>query len=64
MAEYEYSKYIATKETLRNTIDTYGVAIIPNVLDEEEYDRGKVREHAKFMEFFQLEFVILQSDRP
>lgn len=36
MAEYEYSKYIATKETLRNTIDTYGVAIIPNVLDEEE----------------------------
>ena len=33
-----------------------------NVLDEEEYYRGKVREHAKFMEFFQLEFVILQAN--
>jgi hypothetical protein len=31
-----------------------------NVLDEEEYYRGKVREVAKFMEFFQLEFVIIQ----
>ena len=31
-----------------------------NVLDEEEYYRGKVREHAKFMEFYQLEFAILQ----
>ena len=31
-----------------------------NVLDEEEYYRGKVREHARFLEFFQLEFVILQ----
>ena len=36
MAEYEYLKYVATKETLRATIDTYGVAIIPNVLSEEE----------------------------
>jgi hypothetical protein len=32
-----------------------------NVLDEEEYYRGKEREVAKFMEFFQLEFVILQE---
>ena len=36
MAEYEYLKYVATKETLRETIDTFGVAIIPNVLNEEE----------------------------
>jgi hypothetical protein len=36
MAEYEYLKYVATKETLRKTIDTFGVAIIPNVLNDEE----------------------------
>jgi len=36
MADYEYLKYVATKETLRATIDTFGVAIIPNVLGEEE----------------------------
>jgi len=36
MAEYEYLKYITTKETLRETIDTFGVAIIPNVLSDEE----------------------------
>ena len=31
-----------------------------NVLDEEEYYRGKVREHAKFLECYQTEFIILQ----
>lgn len=35
-SNYEYEKYICTKETLRSTIDLYGVAIIPNVLDENE----------------------------
>lgn len=30
------------------------------VLNEEEYYQGKVKDVAKFMEFFQLEFVILQ----
>jgi len=34
--EYEYEKYVATKETLRQTLDLYGVAIIPNVLSEAE----------------------------
>ena len=29
-------KYICTKETLKNTIEQYGVAIIPNVIDEKE----------------------------
>ena len=33
---YEFEKYICTKETLKNTIDQYGVAIIPNILDENE----------------------------
>jgi hypothetical protein len=33
---YEFEKYICTKETLKYTIDNYGVAIIPNVLDENE----------------------------
>ena len=36
MTEYEYTKYCCNKETLRETIDKFGVAIIPNVLDEKE----------------------------
>ena len=33
---YEFEKYICSKETLKETIATYGVAIIPNVLDEDQ----------------------------
>ncbi len=33
---YEFNKYITTKDNLRKTIDTYGVAIIPNVLNDQE----------------------------
>jgi len=33
---YEYERYIAKKETLRETINNYGVAIIPNVLNDLE----------------------------
>jgi hypothetical protein len=33
---YEHDKYVCTKETLRKTIDKYGVAIIDNVLDKTE----------------------------
>lgn len=36
---YEFEKYVCTKETLKNTIDMYGVAIIPNVLDENECNK-------------------------
>jgi ectoine hydroxylase-related dioxygenase (phytanoyl-CoA dioxygenase family) len=36
MALYEYEKYITTPEKLRETLDQYGVAIIPSVLDKEE----------------------------
>jgi len=35
-AVYEYEKYITTPEKLKETIDEYGVAIIPSVLNEEE----------------------------
>lgn len=35
-SNYEYDKYICTKETLKDTIQKYGVGIIPNVLDENE----------------------------
>ena len=35
---YECGKYVCTKETLRQTIELFGVAIIPNVLDETECD--------------------------
>jgi hypothetical protein len=33
---YEFEKYACTKETLKETLDMYGVAVIPNVLDTEE----------------------------
>jgi hypothetical protein len=36
MSNYEYEKFVCTPDTLINTINTYGVAIIPNVLDDEE----------------------------
>jgi hypothetical protein len=38
ISNYEYDTFVCTKETLRQTLDTYGVAIIPNVLDEIECD--------------------------
>lgn len=37
-SNYEFEKYVCTKETLRETIEQYGVAIIPSVLDENECD--------------------------
>jgi len=36
MAEYEYEKYIANIDNVKNVLDMYGVAIIPNVLNEQE----------------------------
>jgi hypothetical protein len=36
---YEYEKYVCTKETLKNTISMYGVAIIPSVLNENECNK-------------------------
>jgi hypothetical protein len=38
MELYEYEKYKTTKEKLKETLDKYGVAIIPNVLSDEECD--------------------------
>ena len=34
MTDYEYERYVTTKENLMDTINTYGVAIIPGVLNE------------------------------
>ena len=36
MSSYEYTKYITTKERIQETIEQYGVAILPGVLYEEE----------------------------
>lgn len=33
---YEFEKYVCNKETLKATIDLYGVAVIPSILNEEE----------------------------
>lgn len=33
---YEYEKYVCSKETLKDTINKYGVAIISNILTEKE----------------------------
>lgn len=38
METYEDTKYFCTKETLMDTINEYGVAIIPSVLDDTECD--------------------------
>jgi ectoine hydroxylase-related dioxygenase (phytanoyl-CoA dioxygenase family) len=35
---YKYEAYVCTKETLKKTLDKYGVAIIPNVLTDQECD--------------------------
>jgi hypothetical protein len=38
MDKYEYERYSCTAETLTATLNTYGVAIIPGILNEEECD--------------------------
>lgn len=35
---YKYETYVCNKETLKTTLDKFGVAIIPNVLTDEECD--------------------------
>ena len=35
-SNYEFERYVCIKETLKQTIEEYGVAIIPCVLDENE----------------------------
>jgi len=55
---YEYEKYVCTKETLKETIQTYGVAIIPKVLDEKEC-HNIVNGIWDF-----LEFITKESDTP
>lgn len=34
--EYEYEKYVTTRENIMETINKYGVAIVPNVINDEE----------------------------
>jgi len=36
MSDYEFKKYCTTIENLKNTLNLYGVAIIPSVLNQEE----------------------------
>src|SRR4249919_3958658 len=38
MDTYEYKRYVTTSVNLKHTIEKYGVAIIPSVLDETECD--------------------------
>ena len=48
--QYEYEKYVCTKETLGHMITEYCVAIIPNVLNANECDNmGLFRIHNKRM---------------
>lgn len=39
MSTYEFTNYCTTKEQVKQTIERYGVAILPNVLDAEECTR-------------------------
>lgn len=41
MSQYEYEKYITTKEKLKETLSEFGVAIIPNVINEQEIENMK-----------------------
>ena len=36
MAEYEFERYIASKDNVVEVLNNYGVAIIPNILNEDE----------------------------
>lgn len=36
--EYEYERYLATPDNVNQVLDTYGVAIIPNILNDDECD--------------------------
>lgn len=38
MDQYKYEKYVTTKENLKTTLEQYGVAIIPDVIDAVECD--------------------------
>lgn len=38
---YEFEKYACTVATLRDTLDTYGVAVLPAVLNAEECEAMK-----------------------
>jgi hypothetical protein len=34
--KYVYEKYVSTLENVKKTLEEYGIAVIPNVLNEEE----------------------------
>ena len=36
MEQYEYEKYVCTSDNLKETLEQFGVAIIPNVINEEQ----------------------------
>ncbi len=38
-SNYEFEKYACTKDTLKTTLEQYGVAIIPNVLNDTECNK-------------------------
>ena len=39
MDQYDYERYIATPDNVMETIEKYGVAIVPNLLNEHECDK-------------------------
>jgi ectoine hydroxylase-related dioxygenase (phytanoyl-CoA dioxygenase family) len=47
---YEYEKYISTPETVKDTINKYGVAIVPNILNDEECDE-MINEMWNYLEY-------------
>ena len=55
--QYEYEKYVCSKETLKQMITEYGIAIIPNVLDENECV-NMVNGISDFLEYITQEFDI------
>lgn len=47
---YDCSKYLTTKEKLKETLEEYGVAIIPNVLNQDECN-GMINDMWTYLEY-------------
>ena len=60
---YEFNKYVCNSSQVLEMLDEYGVAIIPNVLDEQECEDG-IDDMWKYLEFLtsDSDFKILKDD--
>jgi hypothetical protein len=55
-SDYEYEKYIATPNNVKEIIEKYGVAIVPNVLNDDECEE-MINEMWNYLEHISQEWV-------